>query len=52
MKKLSLKNLKNQALNNAEMKNIKGAAGSFCYPEFYCGAYYCANINPGACCCP
>lgn len=52
MKKLSFKNLKNQALNDTERKNIKGAAGGFCYPEFYCGAYYCANINPSACCCP
>ena len=52
MKTLSLKNLKGQALNSAEMKNIKGAVGSFCYPDYYCGAYYCANVNPNACCCP
>lgn len=52
MGQFSLKNLKERALKDAEMKNIKGAAASACYPEYYCGAYYCANVNPSACCCP
>ncbi|RKN81123.1 MULTISPECIES: TIGR04149 family rSAM-modified RiPP [Ulvibacterium] len=51
MKKLSLTNLKKQEMEESQMKKVKGGAW-FCYPEYYCGAYYCANVNPGACCCP
>lgn len=51
MKKLSLKNLKDQAMKSSQMKKISGGWGT-CYPDYYCGAYYCANVNPSACCCP
>ncbi len=50
MKKLNLKNLKKQELDVPKMKKIVG--GSFCYPDYWCGAFYCANVNPSACCCP
>lgn len=52
MRKLSLKNLKDQALDSLQMKNIKGMSSGTCYPHYYCGDYYCSNVNPYACCCP
>ncbi|MGB5818413.1 MAG: TIGR04149 family rSAM-modified RiPP [Saonia sp.] len=47
MKKLSLKNLKEQEMDQAQMKKVTGGG----FPGYYCGDYYCTYVNPGACCC-
>lgn len=46
MKKLNLKNLKDQEMDDSKMKKITGGWG------YWCGAYYCAVVNPHASCCP
>ncbi|MGB5818411.1 MAG: TIGR04149 family rSAM-modified RiPP [Saonia sp.] len=43
MKKLSLKNLKEQEMDQSEMMKITGG--------YYCGDYYCTYVNPQANCC-
>ncbi|WP_422859911.1 TIGR04149 family rSAM-modified RiPP [Flagellimonas sp. S174] len=45
MKKLNLKNLSNQKLDDSKMKNIAGGSG------YRCPAYYCTYVNPNASCC-
>ena len=44
MEKLSLKNLEQQKLDDAKLKNISGGS-------FRCSDYYCTYINPHASCC-
>ncbi|MGB5818412.1 MAG: TIGR04149 family rSAM-modified RiPP [Saonia sp.] len=46
MKKLSLKNLKEQEMNQAQMKKVTGGCSGY-----YCGDYYCTYVNPNAVCC-
>ncbi len=45
MKKLNLKNLKNQKLDDSKLKSISGGTG------YYCGDHYCTFVNPNAICC-
>ena len=47
MKKLNLKNLKDQKIESSKSKQTVGAG----FPGYYCGDYYCTYINPAACCC-